>query len=195
MRVGEMQTWPMLRNLPMVVTFAAASTSTSGKMMTGAWPPSSKEIRFTWPAARRISSLPTSVEPVKLILRTARFSMNSSVISCGAPVTRFATPGGPPASWRHWNSSIVASGVWLAGPHQLRPRLAGQGPGHRLETLAHQLCRPLQHGGALVSGLRGPLGEGAGGGGHRPGGVLPAPIRNLGDDLLVRGIDDAERFA
>ena len=40
--------------------------------MNGAWPPSSRLSRFTWSAAPRISCLPTSVEPVKLILRHDR---------------------------------------------------------------------------------------------------------------------------
>ena len=40
--------------------------------MNGAWPPSSRLRRFTWSAAPRISCLPTSVEPVKLILRHDR---------------------------------------------------------------------------------------------------------------------------
>ena len=67
-----MQTWPLLRNLPMTAILAPTSGSASGKTMNGAWPPSSRLRRFTWSAAPRISCLPTSVEPVKLILRHDR---------------------------------------------------------------------------------------------------------------------------
>src|SRR3972149_498756 len=42
----------------------------SEKIMLGDFPPSSRDIFFTLPAAARITSLPTSVEPVKAILST-----------------------------------------------------------------------------------------------------------------------------
>ena len=69
--------------------------------MTGAWPPSSSEMRFSCPAARRINSLPTSVEPVKLSLRMMGFSIISSVNSVGREITRLTVPAGQPASSRH----------------------------------------------------------------------------------------------
>ena len=65
----------------MTAAFATTSGSASGKTMNGACPPSSRLSRLTWSAACRISCLPTSVEPVKLIFRTAGFAMNSSAIS------------------------------------------------------------------------------------------------------------------
>src|SRR2546429_6483128 len=42
-RVGEMQTWPALRNLDAPAAFTARATSASSATMTGAWPPRSEE--------------------------------------------------------------------------------------------------------------------------------------------------------
>ena len=68
-RVGEMQTWPALRNLAAPAVFRASAMSASSARMTGAWPPSSMVTRFMcWPA-KAASCLPTGVEPVKVILR------------------------------------------------------------------------------------------------------------------------------
>ena len=80
----------------MTAAWATCWTSASGKTISGAWPPSSRLRRLTWSAERLISSLPTSVEPVKLILRTAGCSKNASAIGRGSPITRLATPGGQP---------------------------------------------------------------------------------------------------
>ncbi len=54
-RVGETQTWPLLRALPWAERSAAFSGSTSSWTITGAWPPSSMLIRFTVSAARRMN--------------------------------------------------------------------------------------------------------------------------------------------
>ena len=78
----------------MTAAWATCSTSASGKTISGAWPPSSRLSRLTPSAERRISSLPTSVEPVKLILRTAGCSKKASAIGRAGPITRLATPGG-----------------------------------------------------------------------------------------------------
>jgi hypothetical protein len=68
-RVGEMQTWPALRNLAAPADFTASAMSASSQTITGAWPPSSIVTRFMcWPAIAA-SCLPTGVEPVKVILR------------------------------------------------------------------------------------------------------------------------------
>ena len=68
-RVGEMHTWPALRNLLAAITLAATATSASSNTITGAWPPSSMVARFMcWPASAA-SCLPTTVEPVNEILR------------------------------------------------------------------------------------------------------------------------------
>ena len=61
----------MLRNFEMIAPSTAASTWASSNTMNGALPPSSSPTFFTVPAACAISTLPTSVEPVKPITRTA----------------------------------------------------------------------------------------------------------------------------
>src|SRR5262249_2983506 len=72
-------------------------------------------IRLTWSAERRMSSLPTSVEPVKLIFRTAGLRKKTSAMARDGPITRLATPRGTPASARQENIAINVSGVWSAG--------------------------------------------------------------------------------
>jgi hypothetical protein len=60
-RVGEMQTWPALRNFERTSMSSAASMSASSNTITGAWPPSSIFVRCAWSAASRIKCLPTAV--------------------------------------------------------------------------------------------------------------------------------------
>ena len=68
-RVGEMHTWPALRNLAPPEAFTASATSASSATITGAWPPSSIVTRFMCAPASAASCLPTGVEPVKVTLR------------------------------------------------------------------------------------------------------------------------------
>src|SRR3546814_1484159 len=70
MRLAQTQVWPVLRNLEIMAPSTAASRSASSNTRKGALPPSSSEIFFTVEAHCCISSLPTSVEPVKESLRT-----------------------------------------------------------------------------------------------------------------------------
>ncbi len=66
--------------------------------MNGALPPSSNEIFFIVVALCAISFLPTSVEPVKVILRTAGLEVSSPPMAAEfLPVMKFNTPGGIPA--------------------------------------------------------------------------------------------------
>ena len=51
----------------------------------------------------------------ELILRTTGLSKKTSASTRAGPSTRFATPGGTPASARHANIWIRVSGVWSAG--------------------------------------------------------------------------------
>src|SRR3972149_3834102 len=61
-------------------------------------------------------SFPTSVEPVKPILRTRGFFRNSLPISSGySVVTTFRTPGGSPTSWRILVIAKAVKGVCSAG--------------------------------------------------------------------------------
>ena len=75
----------MLRILAIIAPATAASTSASSKTTNGALPPSSIETRWRWSADWRTRILPTSVEPVKLTLRS-----RSSPISAETTVGRVA---------------------------------------------------------------------------------------------------------
>ena len=97
MRLVHTQVWPELRNFEAIAPVTARSMSASSKTTSGALPPSSIDTRFNACAARPASTRPTSVEPVKVILRTAGFSTNSSAIGPAAPVTMLTTPAGTPA--------------------------------------------------------------------------------------------------
>src|SRR5262249_7538756 len=82
----------------------------------GALPPSSIDTRRTCSADCAISLLPTSVEPVKLSLRS-RKSLSSGFET--APelelVIKLRTPPGRPASSRIWVTASALNGVALAG--------------------------------------------------------------------------------
>ena len=71
-----------------------ASRSASSKTISGALPPSSSETFLTVPAHFAISCLPTSVEPVKVSLRTVGFVASSSPTTAAVPGTTLKTPGG-----------------------------------------------------------------------------------------------------
>src|SRR4028118_638747 len=99
MRLAQTQVWPLLRNLDTIAPCTAASRSASSKTMKGALPPNSMEHFITWLAACRSRMRPTSVEPVKVSLRTLGFSQNSLPASEEeVVVTTENTPGGTPAS-------------------------------------------------------------------------------------------------
>src|SRR3546814_17888698 len=87
MRLAQTQVCPVLRNLEMMAPSTAASRSASSNTRKGALPPSSSEIFFTVEAHCCISSLPTSVEPVKESLRTIGLEVISPPISLAEPVT------------------------------------------------------------------------------------------------------------
>src|SRR5262245_11438599 len=102
-------------------------------MRYGACPPSSSESRFTCPADSRISSFPTSVEPVNEILRTRR---SEKIVSATIPeereVTRLTTPCGAPASSIARSTRAAVSGVALAGLTTLVQPAAIAGPSLRV---------------------------------------------------------------
>ena len=72
----QTQVWPELRYLAIIAPATARSRSASSKTMNGALPPSSIDTFFTVPADCSTSILPTSVEPVKVILRTSGLAVN-----------------------------------------------------------------------------------------------------------------------
>ena len=96
-RLAQTQVWPALRYFEASAPSTAASMSASSKTMKGALPPSSIEVRFTVSAHCRISTFPTSVEPVKVSLRTSGFDVISPPIAPAEPVTQESTPLGIPA--------------------------------------------------------------------------------------------------
>jgi len=75
---------------------ATASGSGIGKDDERRMAPSSRLSRFIWSAAPRISCLPTSVEPVKLIFRQIGFDRTHPPFPVPEPITRLATAAGTP---------------------------------------------------------------------------------------------------
>src|ERR1700694_2136860 len=106
-----MQTWPALRYLNAAMVSAAFSGSASANTTTGEWPPSSMVVRFMPLAASPARCLPTGIEPVKEILRTASLARRYSETSAGTPNTRLSTPAGRPASAKQRTISTQAPGV------------------------------------------------------------------------------------
>ena len=165
-----MHTWPLLRNLPVTAIFAPTSGSASGKTINGAWPPSSRLTRFIWSAQPRISCLPTSVEPVKLILRTDGVLQELVADLLGRADDQIgARPAGKPASTRH-------SKTWMRHKRRLAGRLADDGAAggeSRGDLAGLQRDREI------------PRADGAD---HADGmldGHVPLARRRVGDDLAV----------
>ena len=85
---------------PNAAALTASSRSASSSTISGALPPSSSSTGFRWSAARLATIRPTAVDPVKLIRRTAGWSISAPTTSpawSGALVTRLTTPSGKPA--------------------------------------------------------------------------------------------------
>ena len=83
--------------------------------------------------AGAMSSLPTSVEPVNVSLRTAGLSISSWPIGTGSEVgTRLTTPGGRPTSSKILNTSMAHSGVCSAGLSTTVQPAASAGPSFRV---------------------------------------------------------------
>jgi hypothetical protein len=93
----------------------AASMSASSKTMKGALPPSSSDTFLTVPAHCSMRSLPTSVDPVKLSLRTPGLAVSSRPTSPDGPVTTFKTPFGMPARSASTANASAERGVDEAG--------------------------------------------------------------------------------
>src|SRR5438477_8790657 len=97
MRLAQTQVWPALRYLDAIAPLTAISISASSNTMNGALPPSSSETFLTVLAHCAINCLPTSVEPVKVNLRTIGLVVSSLPIGPDDPVTTLITPLGMPA--------------------------------------------------------------------------------------------------
>src|SRR5580704_15329661 len=128
MRLAQTQVCPALRYLEAMAPLTAASRSASSKTMKGALPPSSSDSFFTVPAHCSISSLPISVEPVKVSLRTIGFDVISPPISLAAPVTQEKTPAGTPARSASSHSASAENGVCVAGFSTIVQPAAKAGP-------------------------------------------------------------------
>src|SRR5690606_30061610 len=114
-RLAQTQVWPLLRYLDAMAPVTAASRSASSNTMNGALPPSSSDIFFSVGAHCAMSFAPTSVEPVKLSLRTMGLAVSSPPMVGGSPVTTLNTPGGTPACSASTASASAEYGVSLAG--------------------------------------------------------------------------------
>src|SRR6266404_9256670 len=97
MRLAHTQVWPAFLYFEAMAPLTAISMSASSKTMNGALPPNSSDIFFIVPVHCCISNLPTSVEPVKVSLRTIGFEASSPPTSFDGLVTHEKTPFGTPA--------------------------------------------------------------------------------------------------
>src|SRR5688572_24985183 len=132
MRLAHTQVWPVLRNFDAMAPSTAASISASSNTMKGALPPSSSETFFTVLAHCAISCLPTSVEPVKVNLRTSGFVVSSCPIGPADPVTHDSTPFGMPARSASSHSASAEYGVIEAGLITIVQPAASAGPALRV---------------------------------------------------------------
>src|SRR6202007_3337291 len=105
--------------------------SASSKTMNGALPPNSSDSFLTVPAHSPISNLPTSVEPVKVNLRTIGFEVSSPPISFDGPVTQEKTPFGTPARSASSHRAKAENGVAVAGFNTIAPPAGRAGPALR----------------------------------------------------------------
>ena len=87
MRLAQTHVWPAFRYFEAMAPLTASSMSASSKTMKGALPPSSRDTFFTVSALARMSSLPTSVEPVKESLRTRGLPVSSRPMPSAGLIT------------------------------------------------------------------------------------------------------------
>jgi len=109
------QVCPLCRYLDSTAAVTAASRSASSKTRNGALPPSSSVRRLTVSAHCADSSLPTSVEPVNEISRTAGLAHRVRPMAGASPVITLSTPAGSPARCPSSAMASADSGVCSAG--------------------------------------------------------------------------------
>ncbi len=115
-RLAAVQASPMLRILAITAPSTAASTSASANTRNGALPPSSIDVRSSPGADCSTSLRPTSVEPVKVSLRSRGSPMIGFETSLDEDdVSTLSTPAGRPDSSRIPASASIESGVCWAG--------------------------------------------------------------------------------
>src|SRR5215469_4552007 len=98
----------------------------------GALPPSSRESFLMVSALCFISSRPTSVEPVKVTLRTSGLEVSSPPIAFELPVSTLNTPAGIPARSAKAARAKAEYGVALAGFATMVQPEANAGPALRV---------------------------------------------------------------
>ena len=111
MRAPAEHTCPEWTKPPLRALSTAASKSASAKMTFGFLPPSSRATRFTVSAACLAIILPVTRPPVKETISTSGWVDSGLPAVAPAPVMRFATPAGTPASVSTVMSIIAVCGV------------------------------------------------------------------------------------
>ena len=109
------------------------------------------------PAHCSISNLPTSVEPVKVNLRTIGFEVSSPPISFEPPVTQEKTPFGTPARSASSHKAKAENGVAVAGFNTIVQPAAKAGPHLRVIIAAgkfHGVIAAVTPIGSLVTTMR-----------------------------------------
>jgi hypothetical protein len=128
-RFAAVHASPMLRIFAITAPSTAASTSASAKTRNGALPPSSIEVRRRFCADCSTSFRPTSVEPVKVSLRSRGSEMIGFETSPEElAVSTLSTPAGSPASSMMRASASIDSGVCWAGLITIVQPAATAGP-------------------------------------------------------------------
>ncbi|MCY1167088.1 hypothetical protein D9M73_70450 [compost metagenome] len=90
------------------------------------------EVFFTVSAHCRKSTLPISVEPVKVTLRTIGFEVISPPMPDALPVTTLKTPRGTPARSASSARASAENGVAVAGLRTIVQPAASAGPALRV---------------------------------------------------------------
>ena len=83
--------------------------------MKGALPPSSSDMRLSVGAHCAASTRPTSVDPVKVSLRTVGLAVSTPPMGRASPVMTLNTPAGMPARCASSAIARADSGVCVAG--------------------------------------------------------------------------------
>ncbi|MCY1241314.1 hypothetical protein D9M72_542080 [compost metagenome] len=157
MRLAQTQVWPALRYFDTIAPSTAASRSASSNTMKGALPPSSIDTFLMVDAVCAISTRPTSVEPVKVSLRTSGLLLISPPMALADPVTTDSTPAGMPARSASATSASAVSGVCDAGLSTMVQPTASAGPALRVIIAAgkfHGVIAAHTPTGSLVTTMR-----------------------------------------
>src|SRR5439155_546122 len=157
---------PTRRNFIATAPSSAALKSASSNTMKGALPPSSNESRVTCLAAVSMIPLPTSVDPVKPILRI------SGCVSSSAPTSRL----GEPAEVAERELDILPRllvGLAVLERHE---------PSELVAPLLHQLLDLEEDASAVLGRQHRPLAERRVRGADRALDVGAGTVRDLRDD-------------